>query len=123
MRCSKGPGWDYDYRHDSLFSYTKEVPDGVEYVHSLDIDGIIIDIGTDNSILNIEVLNISKKLNVSKTDIQHPEKLEIKLKISDNAVEIRLSFFVRKKEKVASASSANDLNLPPGLHNFSVCAE
>ncbi len=85
-----------------------------------------MDIGSDDSILGVEILDISKKLNVSKSNIQHPANMKIELKISEKIIEIKLTFAVIKRnstiEKIASAISANDFNLPAGTQIRAVSA-
>jgi len=101
--------------NDSFFSYPKEVPEGVEYVTSIDFDGIILDVGSDNSVLGVEILDISKKLNVPKSNIQHPANMKIEIDVSKETIEVKLSFALIMRNKpitrTALASGANDLNL------------
>lgn len=118
----KGDFADYDLQNDSFFTYTKEM----KYKSSLDIDGIVLDIAEDNSIMGIEILDFSNRFGISKYDAQHYKSLAVEVTITEQAivVEITLSVLKRNAEvsHITEASAINSMNLPVGSESLAVTA-
>ncbi|WP_340819825.1 DUF2283 domain-containing protein [Methanolobus sp. WCC4] len=111
---------DYDLQNDSFFAYSK----GVKYKSSIDIDGIILDIGEDDSITGVEILDASKKFGISKYDVQHCRTLNVQIDISAKVIDLKITMNVGKRNaevlRETAASTINILNLPAGSESLAV---
>ncbi|WP_094228462.1 DUF2283 domain-containing protein [Methanolobus psychrotolerans] len=119
-RIKREAASDYDVQNDSFFAYSKDV----KYKSSIDIDGIILDIGEDNSIMGIEILDASKKFGISKYDVQHYKKLNVQMDISPKVIDLKMTMRVGKRNaevlREAAASALNIMNLPVGSDSLAV---
>ena len=118
----KGDVADYDIETDSFFTYTREL----KYKSCIDIDGIVLDIAEDNSIMGIEILDFSNRFGISRYDAQHYKSLAAEITITAQAivVEITLSVLKRNAElsRITEASAINSMNLPVGSESLAVTA-
>ncbi|MBN1193835.1 MAG: DUF2283 domain-containing protein [Methanomicrobiaceae archaeon] len=112
---------DYDFENDSLYLFVK----GAKYVHSLNLDNVIIDIGEENFIKGVEILNASKRFGVSKYALMKPREIEVQIDVSNEKIElnIQLTLEIRNKytPKFLIAMDVNEFNLPCGTIGMS-CA-
>ena len=110
---------DYDYENDSLFFFIK----GAEYSHSLNLDNIILDFNTDQSLKGVEILNASKKFGVSKYALKSLHKMDLDLDISDEKIELKISLVLIKRNKptpkAITAEDINEFNMPAGTMTLS----
>jgi uncharacterized protein YuzE len=113
---------DYDAQNDSFFAYSK----GVKYKSSVDLDGILLDIAEDNSIMGVEVLGVSNRFGISKYDVQNYKSIEVSVKITEKAIDVHVTLSVLKRNaeisRVAEASALNSMNLPVGSDSLAVVA-
>lgn len=118
----KGDAADYDAQNDSFFVYSKEA----KYKSSIDLDDIILDIDEDNSIMGVEILDISAKFGISKYDVQNYRRLDVTIEITEKIIDVQLtlSFLKRNAEvsRVTEASAINSMNLPVGSESLAIVA-
>lgn len=118
----KGDAADYDMENDSFFVYSK----GMKYKLSMDLDGIIIDIAEDNSIMGVEILNISNKFGITKYDVKNYQQLNMSVKVSKNVIKVEITFSILKRNAhvphIIRASGLNSMNLPIGSGSLAVTA-
>ncbi|WP_292466458.1 DUF2283 domain-containing protein [Methanolobus sp.] len=118
----KGDAADYDMQNDSFFAYSK----GMKYKSSIDLDGIVIDISEENSIMGVEILEVSDKFGISKYDVKNYKALNMNVKISKKMIRVELVFSVLKRNAptphVIQASALNSMNLPVGSESLAVVA-
>jgi uncharacterized protein YuzE len=113
---------DYDYQNDSFFAYSK----GVKYKSSIDVDGIILDIGEDNSIMGVEIIDASRRFGVKKFDVQKCQNLNVNIDISPKTIELKLIMSVQKRNhkllRETGVSTLNSMNLPAGSESLAIVA-
>lgn len=112
---------DYDVENDSLYLYVK----GATYVHSLNLDNVIIDIGSEQYVKGVEILNASKKFGVSKHALMKPREIDVRIDVSHEKIELCIELTLEIRNKFAPksfiASDANESGLPCGSIGMS-CA-
>ncbi len=95
---------DYDYKNDILFFKTKDR----EYVKSVELDNIVLDIDSKGQIVGIQIFEASKFLRMNKVPLREIPNWEFftkvdKIKENDKEltkIEIRLIFQVKVRNKV-----------------------
>jgi hypothetical protein len=110
---------DYDYENDSLLFFIK----GADYTHSLNLDNIILDFSTDQSLKGVEILNASKKFGVSKYALKSLHKINLDLDISEEKIELKISLILIQRDKptpkAITAADINEFNIPAGTMTMS----
>jgi len=118
----KGDAADYDMENDTFFAYSSKM----KYKASIDLDGIILDIAEDDSIMGVEILDISSRLGVSKYDVRNYKSLDMVVDISENVIEVEITFSILKRNAptphVVEASALNSMHLPVGSGSLAVVA-
>lgn len=106
--------WDYDPENDSMFLYSTDV----KYEYSIDLGDLIVDVGSDNSIAGIEILDASSLFGVTKEDLKNTVKFYAEINISKETIKVNICLGVTAKdreiEKCTTALGINDTNLPAG---------
>ncbi|MCS3923413.1 DUF2283 domain-containing protein [Methanosalsum natronophilum] len=107
--------FDYDWLNDSMYIY----PHDREYKSSLMLDDdIILDVGENGRIVGIEILEASKKFNVSKYEMHDPIELQVNFEVKDGKFTLNLNMtFVKRNKtipKSISLTGENEMNLSPG---------
>ncbi len=114
---------DYDLLNDSLFFYKE----GEKYRSSLEFKGIILDFGEDNYIINLEMLDVSEKFHISKSDLINLRKFDATIEINEENVKVTMKIELLKRNKVydkcIEAITPNILNLPSGTQGIGVTIE
>lgn len=95
---------DYDLKNDILFFKTKNR----EYVKSVELDNIVLDIDSEGFIVGIQIFEASEFLKMSKINLRDVPKWEFNAKtekVQENGkavtkIEIRLVFQVRVRNKL-----------------------
>lgn len=112
MKELKANKYDYDSQSDSVFFYGTDK----EYEYSIDLDGIIIDFSEDKQIMGVEILDASKKFNLSKSDLHNIKHFNALIEITKNNIDVSMKIEVSKRNKLINKSlnqiSANSMNLP-----------
>ena len=110
---------DYDYENDSLFFFVK----GAEYSHSLNLDNIILDFNSDQSLKGVEILNASKKFGVPKHALRNPNQMVLDLDVSEEKIDLKISLVLRIRNKptpkAITAADINEFNIPAGTMTMS----
>jgi uncharacterized protein YuzE len=104
--------YDYDFENDSIFFYGSNK----KYMSSIDLDGIILDISEDNQVMAIEILDASKRFNLSKEDLRHIRYFEALIEVSEENIRLTMKMGVSKRNKLVNtglnALGLNSMNLP-----------
>ncbi|MBT8507541.1 hypothetical protein AZH53_03785 [Methanomicrobiaceae archaeon CYW5] len=112
---------DYDFENDSLYFFLK----GANYLHSVNLDNVIIDFGDDNYVKGVEIQNASKRFGVSKSALMRTCQIDFHLDVSEEKIElnIQITLEIRNKftPKSMIATDANEFHLPSGTIGMS-CA-
>ena len=112
---------DYDFENDSLYLFEK----GGNYLHSLNLDNIIIDIGGETYVKGVEIQNASKRFGVSKYALMKARQIDVRLNVSEERIElnIQVTLEIRNKftPKSLIAADANEFHLHSGTMGMS-CA-
>ncbi len=97
MKHLKGKGKiDYDYKYDILFFKTM----GREYVKSIEIDNMALDIDKDGFIVGIQIFEASKFLKTYKYALLKVSQWGFEATVEDGRIEFRLTFNVVIRNKV-----------------------
>ena len=104
---------EYNYDLD-IYSITS--CENIEFGKSLEIEeGIILDFDIDNIPIAIEILDISKRLKISKNAIKS-SNAHMKIKSIDDVLEVCITFFIRTEDKefkeTIDSKVINSLNIP-----------
>lgn len=104
---------DYDC---SLDIYTITVDEEFEFGKSLEIDdGVILDFDKENIPISIEILDISKRLDIKKQEVQS-STVSLKIVCTPEILEISIAFFYQiqdeKFEKTIDSKLANTFDIP-----------
>ncbi|MEK6903657.1 MAG: DUF2283 domain-containing protein [Nanoarchaeota archaeon] len=93
----KGKGEvDYDYNYDILFFKAAER----EYVKSIELDNIVLDIDKEGFIVGIQILEASKFLCIDKKMLLKIPAWIFETKVDHGKIEIRLLFKMMLRNKV-----------------------
>ncbi len=95
---------DYDFKHDILFFKTRNR----EYIKSIELDNIILDIDSKGFIVGIQIFEASKFLRIEKIKLRDIPNWEFNTKTEQikeqgkpiTKIEIRLTFMVRVRNKL-----------------------
>lgn len=105
IRKLKGKGeFDYDFKHDILFFKTKNR----EYIKSIELDNIILDIDSLGFITGIQIFEASKFLRLDKIKLREVPTWEFNTKTEKinqegkdvTKIEIRLVFKIRVRNQL-----------------------
>lgn len=104
---------DYD---QSLDVYTITVDEEFEFGKSLEIeDGVILDFDKNNIPISIEILDISKRLDIKKQEVASSE-IAMKIICDGELLEISIVFIYRvhdeEFEKTIDSKLINTFNIP-----------
>lgn len=107
------PDMDYDNLLDIC---TITVRDDFKFGKSLELeDGVILDFDENNLPVSIELLDISERLGINKSQIES-STVQMKILITEIFLEVRIDFFykVDEKESIQTFDSkiANNYNIP-----------
>jgi len=112
--------YDYDFENDSILFYTE----GGTYKSSIEFNGIIIDFGEDNNIMNLEMLDISEKFQVSKSELLNIKNFDATIEINEQNIKITMKMGIIKRNKVLAkcleALTINNMNIPSGTQEIAV---
>jgi uncharacterized protein YuzE len=104
--------FDYDFENDTIFFYGTDK----KYKTSIDIDDIILDVGEDNSVIAIEILDASKKFSVQKSDLSNILHFNAEISISKETIKVIMKLVIKKRNglinKFREACGLNNNDLP-----------
>jgi Protein of unknown function (DUF2283). len=114
--------YDYDLENDSAFFYGT----GKKYKKSMDLNGIILDMSEDDYVMAIEVLDASKKFNISKTDLLNLKRFNAHIDIDKDTVKVVMKISIIKRNNLVNKSmeavGLNSLNLPISNQGIALCS-
>ena len=91
----------YDYSYDVLFFRVKNR----EYVESVEIDNMVVDIDKEKFITGFQIFEASKITNTPKQYLRNIANAEFSAKLNKNGrIEIKLFFKVKVRNKVFNSS-------------------
>ena len=118
MKSLKGEA-DYDFKQDILFFKTKSR----EYVKSIEVDNIMLDVGVDGCIIGIQIFEASKFLKVSKQALVNIPKWQFQAIVFEGRLEVRLVFQIRIRNKIVEKNPIIMESLKEPLPNSElICA-
>ena len=97
---------DYDSENDVFF-----ISDGEKVKASLDIGDFVLDVGHNNLICGIEVMDASENLGVSKKLLGSIKNIKMSVNYNTNHVHVLLVMSFEKKEKEVNMSIPLTLSL------------
>ncbi|PIN79360.1 hypothetical protein COV16_04675 [Candidatus Woesearchaeota archaeon CG10_big_fil_rev_8_21_14_0_10_34_8] len=110
---------DYDFSHDILFFKTKNR----EYVKSMELDNITLDIDAKNYITGIQIFEASKFLQTSKETLLSVQKWQFQSMVYEGKLEVRLVFQIKVRNKIIEKNPIIVESLTEPLPNSElVCA-
>src|SRR5659263_273209 len=68
---------EYDFQNDSLLFYKE----GEKYKSSIEFDGIILDFSENDTIMSLEMLDVSEKFHVSKTELLNIKNFDATIQV------------------------------------------
>ncbi len=93
----KGKGEvDYDYKYDILFFKTAER----EYVKSIEVNNIVLDVDKEGFIVGIQILEASKFLCIDKKMLLKIPDWIFEAKVDHGKIEVRLLFKMMVRNKI-----------------------
>lgn len=97
MKSLEGEGEiDYDLKQDILFFKTKYR----EYVKSIEIDNITLDVDSKGFITGIQIFEASKFLKIHKQALVNIPKWRFHATVFEGRLEVRLVFQVKVRNKI-----------------------
>jgi len=85
----KGKGeFDYDYLNDILFFKIK----GRNYVKSIEVGQLTVDIDEEDFITGLQIEDASKFFRLPKISLKNVKKWQFEAKIENKEIEVRVSF-------------------------------
>ncbi len=78
--------YDYDFQNDSLLFYNE----GEKYKASVEFNGIILDFNEEDNLMSIEVLDVSEKFHISKSDLLNLKKFKATIIIDKENIKATL---------------------------------
>lgn len=119
-RHLEAKAYDYDFVNDSIFFYKE----GEKYRSSLEFNGIILDFSEDDYLMNLEMLDVSEKFNVSKSDLLNLKQFNATINIDKNNIKITMTMEVLKRNQIFAKSmealTINNMNIPSGTQEIGV---
>jgi uncharacterized protein YwgA len=116
----KAKAYDYDFLNDSIFFYKE----GEKYRSSLEFNGIILDFSEDDNLMNLEMLDVSEKFHISKSDILNLKKFNAIIDIDEENIKVTMEMKILKRNKLfdkcLEALTLNILNLPSSTQEIAV---
>lgn len=118
MKKLKGEA-DYDFKQDILFFKTKNR----EYVKSIEVDNITLDIDSKNFITGIQIFEASKFLNIPKQALVSIPNWNFQATVYEGRLEVRLVFQIKIRNKIVEKNPIIMESLKESLPNSKlVCA-
>jgi len=115
--------YDYDLLNDSLFFYKE----GEKYRSSIEFNGIILDFSEDDNVINLEMLDVSEKFHISKSDLLNLKKFDATIIINEDNIKVTMKMAILKRNKVydkcLEALTPNILKLPSSTQGIAVTVE
>ena len=120
IRKTKGSKHDYDLQNDSIFFYGEDD----NYKSSIDLDGIVIDFNEEDYLMNIEILDTSEKLKVSKQDLLNITNFHATIKVTKENIEVTMNLETSKRNRLVTSSldaiTINSMNIPSSTQGIVV---
>ncbi|WP_233564774.1 DUF2283 domain-containing protein [Methanohalophilus sp. RSK] len=95
--------FDYDWLNDSMYIY----PQDRKYKSSLMLDDIILDVDENNKFVGIEILDASKKFNISKCEMREPVELNVNFETGEEGtltLNLKMTFVKRNNPVIRTVS-------------------
>lgn len=111
---------EYDFQNDSLLFYKE----GEKYKSSIEFNGIILDFNENDAIMSLEMLDVSEKFHVSKTELLNIKNFDATIEINEKNIKLTMKMGIIKRNKVLSkcleALTINNINLPSSTQEIAV---
>ena len=107
---------DYDYKYDILFFKVK----GRQYLKSIELGNLIIDLDSEKFLNGIQVLEASKFLGLEREKLREILTWNFVGRIEDNKIEVRLEFQVKSRNLIIEKNSIIIQNINDDLPNSQI---
>ena len=107
---------DYDYKYDILFFKVK----GRQYLKSIELGNLIIDLDSEKFLNGIQVLEASKFLGLEREKLREILTWNFVGRIEDNKIEVRLAFQVKSRNLIIEKNSIIIQNINDDLPNSQI---
>jgi len=112
--------YDYDLLNDSLFFYKE----GEKYRSSIEFNGIILDFSENDTIMSLEMLDVSEKFHVSKTELLNIKHFDATIEITVQNIKVTMNMEIIKRNTVLTkcleALTINNMNIPSSTQEIAV---
>lgn len=112
--------YDYDLQNDSLLFYKE----GEKYKSSIEFDGIILDFSENDTIMTLEMLDVSDKFHVSKSELLNIKNFDATIEITEQNIKLTMKMGIIKRNKVLAkcleALTINNMNIPSSTQEIAV---
>ena len=92
---------DYDHKYDILFFKVK----GRQYLKSIELGNLIIDLDSEKFLNGIQILEASKFLGLEREKLREILTWNFVGRIEDNKIELRLAFQVKSRNLIIEKNS------------------
>jgi len=121
LEClSKISAYDYYLQNDSLLFYKE----GEKYKSSVEFDGIILDFSENDTIMTLEMLDVSDKFHVSKSELLNIKNFDATIEITEQNIKLTMKMGIIKRNKVLAkcleALTINNMNISSSTQEIAV---
>ena len=107
---------DYDYKYDILFFKVK----GRQYLKSIELGNLIIDLDSEKFLNGIQILEASKFLGLEREKLREILTWNFVGRIEDNKIELRLAFQVKSRNLIIEKNPIIIQNINENLPNSQI---
>jgi len=101
---AKGKGQvDYDYKNDILFFKIK----GREYMKSIDLDDVVVDVDKEGFITAAQIFDASKLFKIDKKVLMTIRSWQFEAKAENNVISLNITFEMLRRNKVIVEKGQN----------------
>jgi len=112
--------YDYDLQNDSILFYKE----GEKYKSSVEFEGIILDFSENDTIMTLEMLDVSDKFHVSKSELLNIKTFDATIEITEQNIKLTMKMGMIKRNKVLAkcleALTINNMNIPSSTQEIAV---
>jgi len=112
--------YDYDLQNDSLLFYKE----GEKYKSSVEFEGIILDFSENDNIMTLEMLDVSDKFHVSKSELLNIKHFDATIEITEQNIKVTMNMEIIKRNTVLAkcleALTINNMNIPSSTQEIAI---
>jgi Protein of unknown function (DUF2283) len=112
--------YDYDLQNDSILFYKE----GEKYKSSVEFNGIILDFSENDNIMTLEMLDVSDKFHVSKSELLNIKHFDATIEITKQNIKVTMNMEIIKRNTVLAkcleALTINNMNIPSSTQEIAI---